>query len=858
MALRIMYDSTGRRLRRPIHWTAFVALVLAVVTTLLGVRAVFAVHAASVPKPYEVKVLIQGQQNFNITQERVDAELAEHPVRSSQPLTVILEDRWLTGDELLRGQVPDGQIIISSKLDNLDPNIQDVEERFSGVGLAENLTSSKEEHTDLRFDIEHAFIKNVSVGHGAKAVVAAAQTASVVLDKTVTSSVMFWFSVVALSAMLTAAFLASALRFRSRWESRHRRLVVAQRKLARVVLDLEALEATYTATDKSKRPEGFTKAWTELQRLSLAAARVEDPLVSELFDRQRCLSKNTGKQLTAFEATSRRLTSLADSLMGAGSVHAKLAGTGSTFDKLSSPINDAATELLIRLEDAPGRMVSGADLAELRRALGSLLDAAQGESKQANAVQVWSSAEKQLADITARIIRELRRYPHGKRPPIPEVTAEHNQLRSSLGLPPLSQKGALYQLHVANAMARSILGDTLETDQNQTPAVKKAPVKRQFWAKIFGTRAAGSDEPGKLGRIKIIGLLSVLLCASLIASGIIVSSVTKKPRATYDGSGQGMILEIDDKSGLVDESEIRRYMDEDFDVEQHILVAVRDAESYLELHNREGSEFRESTPQSVQQTIWRIKNEYKDRLDPDSAELPEDLTIIPLLITDEGQGIMPGLISGAVISGKASWGSTTGWEYGSIFESSYPSMEVAKAAEDFATVLKRAGYEAPDYNAVLLFWILTFMFFFTVLNLVQLIKYLLGASLRLNRFSRGSRALGQARRQLEQLALGLEDSQINAVAVLGASATGSADEAGQRLFERALMMAWREAEELSTMSLAQRLSSDFGARTAHLQRLVALLDERDADVAKRAKDLVLASRGAGGDVPKPVKLPGEQ
>ena len=51
---------------------------------------------------------------------------------------------------------------------------------------------------------------------------------------------------------------------------------------------------------------------------------------------------------------------------------------------------------------------------------------------------------------------------------------------------------------------------------------------------------------------------------------------------------------------------------------------------------------------------------------------------------------MPGLISGAVISGEASWGSTSGWDYGSIHESKYPAMEAANAAEDFAVVSERA------------------------------------------------------------------------------------------------------------------------------------------------------------------------
>lgn len=857
MTALLTHYSMGRRLRRPYHWTAIAALFFALVTAMLGVRAGFAVHAARMPLPYEVTVKVQGTQDFNISQELVDAELAQHPVRSAQPLTVILVDRWLSGDETLRSQVPDGQVIISSKLEDLDTDQSGIDERFSGVAVAENLAPDKEARTDARYDIENAFIKNVSVGHGPKAVVAAAHTASVVLDHSGSRSLTFWFSLVGLSAMLTAAFLVSALRFRARWKSRHRRLTVAQRKLARVVLDLEALEATYVATDESKRPAGFTKAWNQLQNLSLDAARNEDPLVAALYDREQCLSKDTGKRLASFEATSRKLTTLADSLMGAGSVHARLAGTGSTFDQLSSPINDVATQLLIRLENAPGTMIAGEDLAGLREALGAVLDAAQGDAEQINAVQAWARAEENLSRVAGRIIRRLRRYPHGKRPPIPDVAAEHNQLRATLGLAPVSQQGALHQLQVANSLARAILGDTLSTDQSATPAKPQTSWPVALLRKFAVTDAEGKDEPGILTRAKIIGAMALLLCVSLIASGMVVYQLTKKPYKSYEGSGQGMVLEIDDKNGLVDESEIRQYMHEDFEVEQYLLVAVRDAESYLELQAQEGSEYRESTPHSVQQTIWRIKNEYKDRTDPKNQELPENLTIIPLLITDEGKGIMPGLISGAVISGTTTWGSTIGWEYGSIHESKYPAMEVAKAAEDLAMVLKRAGYEEPDYNAALLFWILTFMFFFTVLNLVQLVMYLLGATSRINRFSRGSRAVGQARRRLEQLALGLEDSQINAVAVLGSTQSGRADEAGQRLFERALMMAWREAEELSSMSVSERLGSSFGARAEHLQRLVALLDERDVDVAKRARDLVLASRGAGGDAPQKVVLPGQ-
>lgn len=847
MPTRMLHDSMGRRLRRPWHWSGVAAIIMAVLTALFGIQAGLSIAAANKPLEHEVRIIVEGEQDYNISQGTVDAQLAGNPVRSSIPLTLVLTDRWLTGDELLRGEVPENTIILSSQLENLEQDYDDPqfsEQRFDGAGVDYRLMGSEEELDDASYDIAGSFTKNVSVGHGPKAVIAAAHTAAVATGDTTPRSMLFWFTVVGASAMITAAFFARSLSFRRRWSSRHRRLAAAQRKLARVVLDLEALEATYYATVESRRPQGFTKAWSQLQQLSLSLARREDAVVSSVFDRKNCLDQTTNILLNEFETDARKLTSLADSLMGAGSVHADLAGTGSVFDKLSTPINDAATKLLIRLENAPGQMVRGTDIEQLRDALGSLLQAARGNAQHSAAVQRWAAAEKELAQAAHRIIGRLRHYPHGKRPTAEPLDESLDDLRATLGLGAASAKGALHRLRVANSMTRAILGDTLDSDrQESAPKPKKARKPAHHKELVRGT-----------SRLVKYGLLAGLLVASLICAGLVVASLPQAPKATYEGSGQGMVLQIDDKAKLVDESEIRRYMHEDFAERQDLLIAVRDAESYLEFTRIEGSEYRDSTPQSVREAIWRIKDEYPDRQDPASGELDGDLTIIPLLITDAGDGIMPGLISGAVISGEASWGSTSGWDYGSIHESKYPAMEAANAAEDFAVVLKRAGYEKPDYNVSLLYWMLVFMLFFSVLNLVQVVQYLLGATSRFSRFSRGSRSVQRSRRKLEQLALGLEETQINAVAVLGASSSGRADEAGQRLFERALMMAWREAEELSTMTLGQRLSPGYERRTAHLAQLVDLLGERDADVARRANALVMASRGAGGDAPAPVKL----
>src|SRR5699024_4099577 len=105
----------------------------------------------------------------------------------------------------------------------------------------------RDEYTDARFEISGAFRDNLGLGHGPQAVVAAAERAAIVLSAQGVQNPAYWFGAIGLCAMLTAALLSVALRYRSRWGSRHRRLIAAQRKLARVLLDLEALVTTYAA-----------------------------------------------------------------------------------------------------------------------------------------------------------------------------------------------------------------------------------------------------------------------------------------------------------------------------------------------------------------------------------------------------------------------------------------------------------------------------------------------------------------------------------------------------------------------------------------------------------------------------------
>ena len=88
----------------------------------------------------------------------------------------------------------------------------------------------------------------------------------------------------------------------------------------------------------------------------------------------------------------------------------------------------------------------------------------------------------------------------------------------------------------------------------------------------------------------------------------------------------------------------------------------------------------------------------------------------------------------------------------------------------------------------------------------------------------------------------LDRTRLDRVAVLGAGPAGSPQEAEQRLYERALDSAWRDAEDLGNLTIGQRLRGQAEPRLDRLEQAVALLEDRDSDVAGRASRLLSLDR----------------
>ncbi|WP_152426007.1 hypothetical protein [Paeniglutamicibacter gangotriensis] len=332
--------------------------------------------------------------------------------------------------------------------------------------------------------------------------------------------------------------------------------------------------------------------------------------------------------------------------------------------------------------------------------------------------------------------------------------------------------------------------------------------------------------------------------ASLIAGGVATDKLTMRPAWTLTGTHPLRSLAIDGNTTAITEAGIRRYLEDKFTEQVDVTLAVRDAEEHL-LVRAEPDTDDEATRQKIDPTVlidalWKIKGEFPDLVDPATGELFPDQSIIPVWTFPDGTVTIPVQITGAMGLGGNSRLVDTSWKYGSYYVSTYPELKVANSIEELARGLQGNGFTKQPLNESLLYWLLTLTFALALVTLTQVIAYGGTVSMRLGRFGRNAKTLRRLRGQLDGLALGLDDSRLNIVAVLGAGPAATSAEADQRIFERALAVAWRMADDLAARPLSQRLGTDYLQQIDKLQNLVDKLGIRDAEAQRRTRELLAA------------------
>lgn len=836
------YTQPRRARSKPNFGLPWLPILVGTATLVFGITGLVAVNAQP---SSEVRIIVEGQQPWNISQETVEAAL-EKPIASWKPLTLRVTDRTLSTEEQQGNLAPDTDILLSTVLAEraTEDDTSEAIRRAQASGKAAISPHFKDPARDLATgqDIHDAYQVNVGLGHGPLAVVAAAQEASLQLDDGLPRSPWPWITGTALGLLLTAFTLAKALRRRSRWEARFRRLTAAQRQLAGVVVELEALEVTYLAISPEQRPAGFTASWEKVHTASLELASTEQKVAAALYARATGMTQQTAKRLERFESKVSRLAASADAVMGAGAVIGRFGGGESTFQRLSAPLAFATRELLVRLRAAPGSVIDPVITADLESALDALLAASTVETgSSAQAVRTWDHAERVLKRQAHAISRKLRRL-LPRRPAVdPRPAEDLSLLRASLGLNPQGSWQSLNALDVANAMAREAFGRLPEFDDAPRPVRHESQMNPALRAGI--RRGA-----------KVLGCTAMVLVAAFMSAIVIVSIDERNgPLMTGTKQLQGLHFEPDDSK--FDVEEIRREFQDNFTEDLEVTVVARDAENELglgldpgvtamTLDSRDPYVETRFDPRVLLEAMWAVKAEYPHMVDPVTGELSPGHALVPVWFFDDGQTTVPVRMTAEVYSGETTWLKRFNWATNQILLDYTPEHAVVYALMGLSLGLEENSYKEPDFPVGALFWFLFPAFWLLLFIGYQILRYGGSMSMRLGRFGKGSARLRTARTQLETLAIGLDDSRLNAVLMEEQGAVPQAVDADQRLFESALALAWRMAEELASRPLNQRLGADYLKQIEWLEYLLSVLTVRDTDIAGRARLLLTAMRRA--------------
>lgn len=754
-------------------------------------------------------------------------------------MRMLVTPRVLSHDEK-KGRVDlDAFVILSTVIDD-DPATNIDNRRFAGVGIYP-ASGDSDKDLDSALEIRNAFMDNVGLGHGPKAVAAAAQRAAEVLDEGPIQSPLFWLMGVVIGFGLTSIAAAFSLSRRKRRELIFRRLSKAQRQLATVVLELEALEVSYLATPAKQRTAGFTSSWRVVRDASLQLARTENAVIDAVYSAQTALQPATASLVKSFEAEATRLVVQADALISASAVLGTLSGRQGVLDRLAAPITFAARELLARLSTRPPGALDEKRVRRLNEALESLLRILSNDHGSPETIQAWRTAENELEKSALAVNRSLRRH-RLARVWVPEADKkldEYSALRSGLGLSPTGSERTLKALRDANAAAHALCGPLPGTTELPVPA------PREFsWLMLVpkpSTLLWAAKSTPWLFRGVGVALVAV------IASAAVVGYLPSRNSNELQGNVPLHSLVFDGDTTGLDESQIRRYFEDKFTQHVDITVAVRSATDYLgiqrEVSAGDSVTVENQDPQVLVNALWRLKKEFPQLLEQPTAELRENHIIIPVWKLGEDHFSIPAPMTGIVAEGKFNSLGDMTWDRGSYYFSGSGDTTVARSIEDLALGIQDNGYFEPAINSFWLFVLLALSIGLGTVTLILAISYGGVMSTKLGRFGRNSATLRHVRTQLNELALGLDDSRLNAVAMLGSGSAATHAESDQRIFEGALAMAWRMADDLAARSLSERLGEEYVADVEKLELLVKLLSIRDTDVNRRTRSLLDATLG---------------
>ncbi|WP_153009026.1 hypothetical protein [Microbacterium testaceum] len=898
----------GRR-KNALYRSKWMVPVVAVALAALsaGLAQVAQAHILAQPdKP--ITFLVEGDLPYGITQETVDAA-ARGRALSYEPFTVLVVERELTWDEYENGELPRGaDVMVSVGIDPDDPDL--VLPDVSRASVAKRLEGDDwNPNYSAAVDIREAFLNNLTQGQGPGAVVGAALTAASRAFDGGPRSPVLWVSLAALPLLVGLFMMVLWARYLARERNRRRTFSRARLELARVVLELDILEAHVDiagaeldrGADARARnvakdvKEKLRKDWAAIRKESLKLAHEEQVLTRELLDPWTRVHERgapeTPLDLAEFAKRTAALRRRADALVAASSLRVGHAAGGTILGRIALTSTLAVDDVLARPELLSEKEIES--LGRQRRDLLALVREADTTFGDDNGPEVvvrhidlmtrWREAERRLSVTLARIENRLeKKIPRGTTSHIAAGALDRrledrariatggaaetlDELRSSLDLTP--RKGLPPAHHAERIL---LIADALDAARSGTTP------PRRSGSGIRVDKLAPDFTP--------LTIAGIPLVAALIA-GFVATSAMERSDATYGRELTGDVplasLEVvGDPTLLPTYNNPEDAEREDPNIETLSLDFVRDAMERTAERSDDDALLPEridlvvpllpiddyvtvrSNPEveggvkldyfEVREAYARIKTEVEaavpGTLDPATGDVRAGHAILPFWIRNDGSYGVGLPLTGTLSTGTESrlgaydflateprftnepgedWANPAGWVVAS---------EMIKLGRQ----LEYNDLRVSSLSPATLFWVVA-LATWTGVQTLAMIAWSLAQLLLRGAGSRRTRAqLRELRAKLNALAMGLDLSRLDAVAVLGTADghRGRAAEADQQLYETVLFTAWREVQALESLPRREQRGPEWRQRVERMSAVIDALAVREAGVAERALVLV--------------------
>lgn len=876
-------QNSGPLRRRPPPRFPVLAVALAGLSVVLGAVGFQQVTA----EPTEpITFVVDESLPYGITQDSVEAA-AEGIGLAYEPFTLHVVGRDLEWEEYSGGETGAADVMLSIADDpeDLDLALPDANRvAFAGEDYGDDYSTAA--------TIRESFVNNRTLGHGPSAVLGAALTAADLRFDGGVRTPLLWAPLAALPMFIAVLVMYRWLGRRRRERARYRDFGEAQLRLARSVLELETLQLRVDVADSLVDDRGSAAAelrdrlrndWKRVLDLTWDLARTERDLVAEVDRTVSPLKARTPEQLESdlrgFAAATLDLRRRTDALAQAAEVRSGHAGSRSVLDRLALPLLQSVDEVLAHR----GRFPAEARALEGHRArlLAVAQEVAAGVGPSPSVMDRWNAVEQEIRSTAARMSRHVaspKTMPNAAnartldeavdaraRARVAAATAGETdsfaELRSALGLGHGHRLGPLQ----ATERVLELIGRHEASERPAPPA----PGREATRAARYGLAAV------------LVPLLIALGAGLLAASQIEDSHIQYGRELTGDRPLAGLKVygdpgrlagpvepgdhEPQTQESSLDLDYIREQMarsaasQEDaalLPVDLDLTVALLPAAEYIDYVPDPEYDHRINIGywdllQAQQRIKQDVAAEYPEVLDPATGDVALGQAILPVWVLEDGSYAFSYALTGEVSAGVSSrmgayyFNGTEPTVYGrgDLADASI-GWWVAYDLKDLGRAMEYNHLTVDNVSPAAVFWAVGVSVWTGLMTVLMLVAAALEAGRRRQGTAAVRQELAGLREDLDGLALGLDLSRLDLVAVLGSGSEtgGRAEQADQRLYESALVTAWREVMALERLPRREQRGAAWEARVRHVQRLVETLTAQRADVARRADELLHTQR----------------